>query len=82
MLNNYYKILTKVFPNRLLNFLPKLINSDQSGYVPGRYIGHNIRRLEDCIQFLENYNKCGIILNIDYEKAFDSLHHKLIIKNT
>ena len=61
------KILTKIIANRLLQFLPKLINSDQSGYVPGRFIGNNIRKLEDCIQYLEQNNQSGIILNLDYE---------------
>ena len=80
LLNNDYKLLTKVLANRLIMFLPKLINEDQTGYVPNRYIGCNIRKLEDCIQFLNNHRKQGIILNIDYEKAFDSLNHQLILK--
>ena len=66
--------------NRLLTVLPKLIHSDQSGYVPNRCIGTNIRKLEDCIHFLNRHTASGIIVNIDYEKAFDSLEHNLIYK--
>ena len=78
LLNCDYKILTKILANRLLKVLPELINTDQSGYVPDRFIGTNIRKLEDCIAFLKRHRKNGIIVNIDYEKAFDSLEHNLI----
>ena len=50
--------------------MSKLVNEDQSGYITGRFIGNNIRKLEDCVQYLQHYNKEGIIINIDYEKAF------------
>ena len=36
LLNVDYKLLTKVLANRLEKVLPKIINSDQTGYVTGR----------------------------------------------
>ena len=40
--------------------MPKLVNNGQSGHIPGRYIGNNIRKFEDCTQFSKNNNKKDI----------------------
>ena len=69
----YYKLLTRAIANRIYKILPNLISEDQTGYIKGRYTGFNIRKIEECIQFLEINKKKGLILNIDVEKAFDSL---------
>jgi hypothetical protein len=74
LLNTDYKILTKLLANRLKTVLPSIINEDQSGYIEGRFIGQNIRLLEDISFFTKTENKPGIILSIDFEKAFDSVN--------
>ena len=45
LLNIDYKILSKALAKRMEEHLPKLIHSDQTGFVDGRYIGQNIRLL-------------------------------------
>ena len=47
LLNVDYKILTKVIANRIEKTLPTLINPDQTGYVKSRYIGENVRLIND-----------------------------------
>ena len=47
LLNVDYNILTKVIAKRLEKLLPKIINPDQTGYVKGRYIGENVRLIQD-----------------------------------
>ena len=42
-----YRILANVLANRLHKFLPYLISGDQTGYIKGRFIGQNIRIVED-----------------------------------
>ena len=74
LLNTDYKILTKLLANRLKKVLPSIINDDQAGYLEGRFIGQNIRLIEDISFFTKNNNKPGIILSIDFEKAFDSVN--------
>ena len=49
LLNVDYKILTKVITKRIEKVLPTLINSDQTGYVKGRFIGENVRLIYDVI---------------------------------
>ena len=39
LLNTVYKLISGVLANRISTLLPKLINSDQSGFVKGHYIG-------------------------------------------
>ena len=73
LLNVTYKIGSASIANRLKTVLPKLINDDQSGFVPGRYIGDNIRLLYDMIHYLKEKNLPGILVSIDFEKAFDSI---------
>ena len=79
LLNTDYKIIAKLLACRLRKVLSHLIDDDQTGYINGRYIGQNIRIINDIIYFCENENKPGIILTIDYEKAFDSLNWNFML---
>ncbi len=45
--NTDYKTIAKLIANRLKNVLPLLINNDQTGYLKNRYVGENIRLLQD-----------------------------------
>ena len=75
-----YKILSKILARRLEQFLPNLIHSDQTGFVRGRYIGQNIRLLSDIMEFSSNKQLSGILLFVDFEKAFDTLEWSFISK--
>jgi len=47
LLNNDYKIATRAIAVRMESVLPKIIPSNQTGYVKGRYIGEIIRTITD-----------------------------------
>ena len=53
MLNVDYKILARAIAKRIEPKLPKLIHSAQIGFVKGRYIGENVRLLNDLMEFTE-----------------------------
>ena len=74
LLNVTYKIGSSCIASRLKLVLPQLINEDQTGFVAGRYIGDNIRQLYDIIHYLNNKNEPGLLVSIDFEKAFDSIN--------
>lgn len=74
LLNTDYKLMAKSFSNRLQEVLPFLIDSDQSAYLKDRFIRENVRLLQDLAFFSKENNLHGIILNIDFEKAFDSVN--------
>ena len=76
-----YKILTFVLAKRIQKIIPKLISNDQSGYIKGRYIGFNARLINDIIENCEKKNLPGAIVCLDFEKAFDSLDWKFMIKS-
>ena len=60
--------------------LPTLVSDDQTGFVSGRYIGDNIRLIYDLIDHLNFKNLPGLLLCIDFEKAFDSLDWNFTFK--
>ena len=80
LLNFDYKLLAKVLASRLTKILPIVIDDDQTGYIKGRFIGSNIRVVEDTIHYTKVNNIPGIMVAIDFEKAFDSLSWSYIYK--
>ena len=80
LLNITYKLASSCIAERMKTILPSLIHDDQKGFMKGRYIGENIRLLYDLILLTELRNSPGMLLLIDFEKAFDSVSHKFIFK--
>ena len=73
-----YRILGQVIANRLHSVLPSLISLDQAGYVKGRFIGNNIRTIEDLLFYNNDANKDSITCFLDFQKAHDSIEWKCI----
>ena len=80
LLNCDYKIATKAIANRLKNVIPKLIDNDQTGFIKGRFIGENILLIDSIIKYASSKNIPGLLLFVDFEKAFDSLDWTFIIR--
>ena len=80
LLNCSYKIASGVIAARIKSTLHKLIHSDQTGFIAGRYIGENTRLIYDIMQFTEENNIPGLLLSVDFEKAFDSVSWPFIYK--
>lgn len=60
--------------------MPSIISPNQTGYVKGRNIRDSIRLIQDIIRYLEFKQKTGILITIDFQKAFDSLDWSLLTK--
>ncbi len=73
LLNVDYKIASKALAMRVEKIIHQLINPDQSGFVKGRLIGESVRTIQDIMDFTKNKNIPGLLLFLDFEKAFDSL---------
>ena len=53
--------------------LPRLIHNNQTGFLKNRFIGENIRLVDSVINYANIEQIPGLLLFIDFEKAFDSL---------
>ena len=80
LLNCDYKIAAKSIANRLKPSLPNLINYDQTGFIKGRFIGENIRLIDSVICYAKDKNIPGLLLFLDFEKAFDTIEWSFIRK--
>jgi len=81
LLNCDYKIALKAIANQIKTVLPMLISDDQSGFIKNRCIRDIIRPLDSVIQYTANKNIPGLLLFLDFEKAFDSLEWSFIKKS-
>ena len=79
LLNVDQKIISKALASRLKKVLPSLIGPGQTAYVDGRFIGESERLIADIIETSNLENIKGYLLAIDFEKAFDSLNHNLLL---
>jgi hypothetical protein len=73
LLNTVYKLASSCIVERIKSVLPIPISNDQMSFIPGRYIGGNTRLMYDILHFMEEQDIPGILLLIDFEKAFDSI---------
>ena len=80
LLNVDYKILAKAIGQRIKSKLSSLIHSDQTGFIKGRFIGQNVRLLNDIMEYTEAKNLPGILLFIDFRKAFDTIEWNFLHK--
>ncbi len=80
LLNTDYKILAKLIANRLKTVLPLLMNNFQTGYLKNRFIGENIRLLQDIPFSSPNKHTTALFLSLDFEKASNSLNSNFLLK--
>ena len=64
--------------NRLMQVIHKLIAGDQTGSIRGRYIGTNLRTVDDVIRYCESDKLSGIVMALDFKNAFNSVEHYFI----
>ena len=73
LINSDLKIFAKILANRLLPVLPRLIHSDQCGFMPARSTRHCLRRLYSALARVRDLMGSKSLLSLDFEKAFDSV---------
>ena len=80
LLNSTYKLYSAILADRIKITLNKLIHPDQKGFIKGRFIGENVRQTFDMINYCNENKIKGLIVLIDFEKAFDSIDWEFISK--
>ena len=71
LLNTDYKVVMRVWANRLGPILAKKIGHHQRGFIPGRDGRENIINVQMIIDLINSKNEEGAIAFLDQEKAFD-----------
>lgn len=79
--NVCFKIITKLFANRLKSFFPMLVGKEQVGFVSGRCPFDNIIDIQEVVHTIENNNNdtSRMIIKLDIEKAYDTLKWSVIL---
>ena len=80
LLNSIYKFYSGIWANRIKKHLPKLIGDSQTGFVQNRFIGENTRLTLDILNEAQSENTSGLLILVDFEKAFDSISWDFISK--
>ncbi|GFR59858.1 reverse transcriptase [Elysia marginata] len=78
LLNVIYKLASGAIANRLKKVLTRLIHPDQRGFLAGRFTGDNIRLVYDVLDHSMRHQQRGLLLLIDFEKAFDSISWEFV----
>ena len=79
LLNVDAKIISNVLPIRLKMVISFLVTSDQTAYIPGRFIGESVLLIFDILDYTDAAQLKGYISAADMEKAFDAVDHNFII---
>lgn len=77
--NTDYKILAKCLSNRLCSVIDSIVHKDQVGYIKGRNVSTTIRTIDDIIELFRLKEKPGILLALDFHRAFDSINKKYML---
>ena len=64
--------------NRLKVVLPTIVNKDQTGFISERFIGVNTRMVYDTIDYCEAEQNKGLLIILDFSKAFDTIEWSFI----
>ena len=73
LLNVSFKIFTKVATNRLMGVANKVVQPSQIAFMPGRNIMEGVVILHETIHELHTKKLNGVVLKIDFEKAYDKV---------
>jgi hypothetical protein len=73
LLNVTFKIFTKVATNRLTSIAQKVINPTQTAFLSDRNIMEGVVILHETIHEMQRKKQSGLILKIDFEKAYDKV---------
>ena len=80
MLSSIYKLASAAIAYRIKPLQNYLIESTQTGFMSGQNIAENTCLVYDIIYTAEKLNIPGLLVSIDFQKAFDSILWEFIFK--
>ncbi|CAL5361639.1 unnamed protein product [Camellia sinensis] len=79
LVSSIYKVLAKVLSRRIRQVLPKLIGEVQTAFLSGRCILDGVLIANEVVDWWRKTKKKGIILKLDFEKAYDSVNWEFLL---
>lgn len=80
LINVDAKIGSKAIALRLQKVLAEIIHFNQNAYVKGRTILDAVRTIDDILEYTERKKINGLLVAIDFQKAFDSVNRNFMIE--
>lgn len=80
LLNVSLKIITKVFVNRLVQVIWKVIMATQTAFFKGRYIMEGVSVLHEVLNDMHKFKREGVLFKIDFEKVFDKIKWPFLVQ--
>ena len=75
-----YKLITKVLDRRVAIYANKLISTTQNAFVKGRNIMDGVLSLHEILNYTYVKKKVGIVLKLDFEKAYDKVNWDFLLE--
>lgn len=79
MVSWVYKVLSKVLANRLKSHLSSIIGESQAAFIEGKQILDGVLIANEVIHWWKNSSKGGLILKIDFERAYDCVNRGFLL---
>ncbi|GKC55783.1 RNA-directed DNA polymerase, eukaryota [Tanacetum coccineum] len=73
LIGSLYKIIAKIWANRLVGVLGDIVNEVQSAFIAERQILDGPFILNEVLQWCKMKRKQSLIFKVDFEKAYDSV---------
>ncbi|KAK2654791.1 hypothetical protein Ddye_014647 [Dipteronia dyeriana] len=74
-----YKVLVKVLANMIKNMMNSVVGPSQIAFVKGHQIVDSFVIAEEIIHSWKRDGKWGLLLKLDFEKAYDSVDHAFLL---
>ena len=75
-----YKILAFCLANRMQKVIKSIISTSQVAYIKDRFIGCNIRLVQDIMEYCDSNDQGAVLMMLDFCKAYDSLEWNFLFK--
>jgi hypothetical protein len=80
LLNVSFKIITKILMMRMESCMSRIINKCQSTFIKGRNIMDGVMILHKIVHDVKVRKKDGVILKLDFEKAYDKISWEFLFE--
>jgi hypothetical protein len=79
-LNCLYKWFTKILTIRLEPIAERIIHKSQIDFIKGRNVMNSVLTLHEIIHGTKRKKKIGVVLKLDFEKAYDKVCWEFLIQ--